>query len=97
VACCQVVDQDVLDTDAEQFDCETCPFVEMQATLDRDNEEAWSVYGRLGSRFLVDFGLIPDTLRRLVDGWPSAEVVDLMERLSVIHDVINPPPPPAQD
>jgi hypothetical protein len=62
-----------------------------QATLDRANEEAWQLYGRVCSRFAVDFNVVPELLRHLVDGWPSEDVIELMERFAVMYDVFNPP------
>jgi hypothetical protein len=64
-----------------------------QATLDRENVEAWDLYGRVCTRFAVDFGVVPELLRQLVDGWRPEDVVDLMERFAVMYDVLNPPPP----
>ncbi len=51
------------------------------------------MYQRLASRFAVDFGLVPDLLRHLVAGWSSADVADLLERLALMYDVFQPPPP----
>jgi hypothetical protein len=87
-----LVDQEVLDTDAEHFDCATCPVAEAQSTLDRENVEAWQLYGRVCTRFAVDVGLVGDVLRAHVEGWPAADVVDLMERFAVLYDVLSPPP-----
>jgi hypothetical protein len=88
-----LVDQEVLDTDAEHFDCATCPVADAQDTLDRENQDAWQLYGRICTRFAVDMGVTADVLRAHVDGWPAADVVDLLERFAVMYDVLSPPPP----
>jgi hypothetical protein len=61
------------------------------ATLDPPSAEAWEIYGRLGSRFAVDFGLVPDVLRRLVAEWSDDDVLDLVDRLAVMYDTFSPP------
>jgi hypothetical protein len=66
----------------------------MDATLDAENRDAWRIYGQLCSRFAVDFGVAPDLLRALVDGWSPDDVVELMERLTVMYDVLSPAPQP---
>ncbi len=64
-----------------------------QATLDRANVEAWGLYHRLHSRFAVDFSLTTDLFRALVDGWSADDVADVIERLTVMYDVLEPPAP----
>jgi hypothetical protein len=81
----------VLETEPECFDCTTCPVAQQQATLDTANVEAWGVYQRMQSRFAVDFHLTADLFRAIVAGWPPEDVADVMERLSVMHDVFSPP------
>lgn len=91
--CCQFVDQDVIDSEPDDFDCDTCHLQIEFARLDTENARAWDLYGRLCSRFAVDAGIVPDLLRNLVDGWSPSDVVDALERCAVVHDVLNPPPP----
>jgi hypothetical protein len=85
-----MVDQDVLDTDAEHFDCETCPVRCMQGTLDAPNWEAWDIYHRLHARLVVDLKLAPVLFPVLVNGWPAPDVLELTERLAILHDVLAP-------
>jgi hypothetical protein len=67
-----------------------------QATLDDANVEAWGVYQQLNNRFAVDFGMVPDLFRAVVAGWAPEDVTALLERLDVMHAVLNPPPPPPE-
>ncbi len=85
----------MLETDGDQFNCETCPVACQQATLDAANVEAWGLYHRMGNRFAVDFHLTADLFRGLVAGWPAEDVVDVLERLSVMYDTLSPPAPPS--
>jgi hypothetical protein len=77
--------------DDDAFDCETCPVANAQATLDETNREAWSVYRRVCQRFPYDFHAAPLLLDRLTEHWPASEVVDLLDRLALMYDVLNPP------
>ena len=90
VLCCQFADQDVIDTDAEHFDCQTCPVPAAFAWLDADNVEAWRIYGQCCTRFAVDLGLVPVHFQALIAGMGPDAVDDLMQRLAVIHDVLSP-------
>lgn len=62
-----------------------------QASLDRANGEAWGLFGRLQNRFAVDYRLMPDLFRAHIAGWPAEDVVDVLERLTIIYDVLCPP------
>lgn len=62
-----------------------------QALLDQDNLEAWHIYGRLAGRLVRECGLAPDLFRRLVEHWSTRDVLDLLERLTVMHDILQPP------
>lgn len=64
-----------------------------QATLDSDNREAWGIYGRLCNRFTVDLHVAPVVMASCVEGWSADAVIDLVDRLALMHDVLNPPPP----
>ncbi len=92
LTCCQFVDDEVLETDGDYFDCETCAVADAVASLDPDNAEAWHLYGRVCTRFAVDFGMVPDVLRPLVAGWSPDAVADLFDRFAVMYDVLQPPP-----
>lgn len=63
-----------------------------QATLDADNREAWGMYGRIVSRLTVDLHMAPVVFARAVDGMDSDEVLTLVDRLAVMHNILNPPP-----
>ncbi len=81
----------MLATEEAAFNCETCALAEKQATLDADNREAWDVYSRLCRRFSYDFHASTLLLERLTEHWPGSDVIDLLDRLSLMYDVLNPP------
>ena len=57
-----------------------------------ENVEAWSLYRRLCSRFTYDFHVVPVLLKKAVEERDTDESIELTERLSMIYDVVNPPP-----
>lgn len=81
----------MLDTDPEQFDCESCPLGEKLWTLDADNAEAWRLFGQVYTRLNVEWRLIPNMFERLVAGMDDADVMTLVDRLAIIFDIVNPP------
>lgn len=87
----------MLDEESEHFDCDTCHVREVQATLDAENVEAWHLYHRLYGRMAVDLQLGPVLFPYLVAGWPAQDVLDLADRLAIVHDVLSPPAPRQDD
>jgi hypothetical protein len=86
-----VVDQEVLETDADAFDCTTCPLAAQQAALYRENVDAWHIFHTVGRRVVVQLGMGPEVFRQCVKDREPDEIVDLLDRLSLIHDVLDPP------
>lgn len=93
LACCQFVDQDVLDTDPTEFDCDTCPVRERQADLWPENVAAWRLYHQLITRFLVDGQMLGTVFDRLTRELDVESFSDTLDRLAVMYDVLQPPPP----
>jgi hypothetical protein len=61
-----VVDQEVLETDADAFDCTTCPLAAQQAALYRENVDAWHIFHTVGRRVVVQLGMGPEVFRQCV-------------------------------
>lgn len=97
MACCQVVEQDVLDTDADQFDCEDCPLAAAQDALWPENAEAWTVFIELGQRVVREWGLAGSVWQTVIEGRTRQEAKDLMERIATIYDVMVPAEAPKAD
>jgi len=64
-----------------------------QDTLDLENREAWRIYERLCTRFALDLRLTSVVFPYVLEAWSSGDVVDLLDRLTLMHEVLNPPPP----
>ena len=91
--CCLYTDDATIDSDLDAFDCETCALRQRLTELDEDNQEAWGMYRRLSRRILGDLDARALTLDRLTRGWPATRFDALVDRLNVIHDVLQPPKP----
>lgn len=59
-------------------------------TLEPVNAAAWLFYKSLSTRFLVDAGLVPEMFRCKTAGLDLERVEDLIERLSLMYDVMTP-------
>lgn len=81
----------MLATDPEAFDCDGCAVREALDGLNAENAEAWEMFHRLASRFLVDAQLISTAFQQLMVGRDAADVLDVLERLEVIYDIVQPP------
>ncbi len=80
-----------LETDGEQYDCETCPVADHLQGLWPENAEAWRIYRLLASRFLVDLHAGGAALTKLTADLDEEPFEDLMQRLAIIYDVLCPP------
>ncbi len=89
--CCQNASDDEIETEPDLYQCETCPVSEAQAQLWPENAEAWLVFQRMASRFVVDTGLAGDVFRRLTTEHDDDDAVALVERMALLYDIVNPP------
>lgn len=55
-----------------------------------ENADAWQMFHQIATRFVVDAGLAGAVFRRLTDKADTETVEDLLERLSVIYDLVMP-------
>jgi hypothetical protein len=88
--CCLFHGDDVVNTDIEQFDCQTCQVAESIESLDERNVRAWRLYQHLAQRIVVDAQLATAVFRRVADELDEDEYAGLIERLGTIYDVISP-------
>ena len=91
VLCCQVVDDDILEQEAEQFDCSACLLQEHSSALDTENQEAWALYRSRCNRFTQDLRAGAVVLDRLTQHLSAEEFSEMAERLRIIYDVVSPP------
>lgn len=62
------------------------------ATLWPENIAAWRLFQQLRTRFVVDAGFVGGAFQMYTAEWSNDLRVDVLERLSVIYDLIIPPP-----
>jgi hypothetical protein len=92
VSCCQVASDDEIETDPAVFDCDTCPVAQALGDLWPENAQAWDLFKRLATRFVVDAGLAASVFQRLTEDLDVDEMQELVERLTVIYDLVMPAP-----
>ena len=61
--------------------------------LDAENLTAWRVYHQTVSRFSHEMRTAAMTLDRLTRDMEGEDFVELTDRLALIFDYLNPPPP----
>jgi hypothetical protein len=86
----------VLETDTDQFDCDTCPVREAQDRLRPENIEAWELFQVLMNRWVWDAQATGPYFLALTEDRPE-DRRDLMERCALIYEILLPPPPQRQD
>jgi hypothetical protein len=90
--CCRTADPEVVASEPEVFDCETCEFRCQVDGLAVENAEAWRTYGRLmAHRWVWDADCGPWWIGEVFRGIDPDERDDLMDRISVIYDTLHPP------
>lgn len=55
-----------------------------------ENADAWQVFHQIATRFVVDAGLAGAVFQRLTDDCSRDDVEDLVDRLSLIYDIVQP-------
>lgn len=92
--CCQLVDDETVASDPQEFDCRTCEVMAQVISLDDDNRMAWERYRLLCNRFTNDLSAGGVVLDRLTKDDDADTFVESIERLRVIYDVLQPPKAP---
>ncbi len=92
-ACCLFADDDTLETDAAEFDCQSCVVADALDGLWPENRHAWTLSRHLITRFAFDSRAVPWLLDRITAGQELDDVFDLLERLSIIYNELIPLPP----
>lgn len=90
VVCCQLADEELVEQEADAYDCEACPVAAQMADLDADNRAAWALYRTCCNRFVVDLQAGAVLLDRLTADQDAEEFAATCERLRLIHDTVQP-------
>lgn len=95
--CAAFATDEEIQSDPDVYDCgEDCPVHAALEDLWPENAEAWRLYHSLVSRFVADLGAGAEALRRATSGVADGEAwAELLERLSLIYDLLCPPSTPA--
>jgi hypothetical protein len=88
VPCCQTAQAEVIETDPEQFDCQTCPLAEHLGRLDEENVIAWTTFHRVCSRFAVETHAAPAIYAQALAATDNPD--GLTARVSLIYDAYYP-------
>lgn len=92
MSCCQFADDELLETESELFDCETCPVEAHLSIMDADNRRAWQLAHLLLTRFIADTHSFGPALARLTADLDEDDFADLLRRMTIIYDVLVPAP-----
>lgn len=84
-------DREAVEADPEAFDCDGCELRGQLASLDRENTFAWETYQRLNRQLLVALGAGGVVLQWALADCSPDEALDAFERMSIIHDTLQPP------
>lgn len=92
VTCCMRATDAEIHEDPGAYNCDVCPLASALVDLRMypENERAWYVYQQLASRFSVDTHTCAVVLERLTKDDEPDEFADLMQRLAVLYDVLQP-------
>lgn len=90
--CCLTADREVVETDAQEFQCDTCEVKARREALDPENVRAVDVFGRCVTRFCRETQTSALVLKCLTAQDSPEQVVDLVARLDVLYDVFVPVP-----
>lgn len=90
--CCAFADDEALEHEAESFDCGSCPVQAHLAGLDVDNQHAWDLAHTLLTRMVGDTHSFGPLLVRLTGEMDEEVFADLVQRLTLIYDVLVPAP-----
>lgn len=83
----------MVETDVDQFDCQTCRVAESLESLDAENLVAWRLYHRIATRVVIDAGLGPAVFAASTRDLEPDAVDALVQRVGLIHDILQPPKP----
>jgi len=84
--CCQTADAEVVETDSEQFNCETCEVARRIEGLDTENRRAWGLFHQVCSRFAMETRSSGTVLAQLTREEDEDDMRQLTTRLAILYD-----------
>jgi hypothetical protein len=94
LTCCQFASDEDLETESDLFNCDACPVRDALDALWPENAAAWALFNRIARRFVADLHAGGEALHRLTADLDAEDFADLLDRLTLIYDVVCPPPEP---
>lgn len=91
-ACCLFASEEEIETDAEQYDCESCVVAQALTRLWPENARAWHLSRTLLTRFSHELQIAPLVLDRLTRDDDPEAFTDLVDRLAIIYAELVPAP-----
>lgn len=88
--CCLFATDEEVQSDIEQYDCQTCAVADAIDDLWPENRAAWSLSRSLLTRFAADCHLVPVILDRLTREQDAEAFEDTVTRLGMIYDEVCP-------
>lgn len=89
--CCRTATIEEMQARPAAYECRQCEREAREADLFAVNAQALNIYHRLCGRTIGDLGAAGWLLQVLTDGWSSDDVLDLVERIELIREVLDPP------
>lgn len=89
--CCQFASDEDLESDPAVYQCGSCGVMAQIDALHPLNREAWELFQRTCTRFLVDGHGVSAVLEKLGEGEDVDDFLDLVTRFSILYDVYYPP------
>lgn len=88
--CCESADDEQLEHEAELFDCASCPVAHALERAWPENLQAWRIFNKVAGRLVVEAHLGQEVFRRLTEDLDAETVSDVVERIELIHRIVNP-------
>ena len=88
--CCWIASDVEVQEQPELFNCTTCQYQDRIDALWPENGEAWQVFQTLCGRTVSTCELRNEVFGRLTRDWSDLEYFDLLKRLDLILDMVQP-------
>lgn len=92
LSCCLFASDEDRETDPGAYDCASCAVAAALDALYPENRTAWSLYRQIVTRWTCDTGTVALAFDRLTRDLDSDDFGDLLARVTLIYDEVNPVP-----
>ena len=92
LSCCLFASEEDRETDPGAYDCATCAVAAALEDLYPENRVAWDLYRQIVTRFTYDTDTVALAFDRLTRDLDPEDFGDLLTRVTLIYDDVNPVP-----